>query len=691
MNPIHVAVLCLVAAAFLGLQGPASASTIYVANAGSDNAAGTETAPLATLGAAVARAHSGDSILLRRGDVFRESVQSETPGLTFAAYGPADAPRPVISGAVAVTGWKPYKGSIYVADAPAEVGYLYVGGKLMTIARYPNTGWLRTKFWKEEPLPAGEAPQGGRGRRSRTGNTTITCAELTQDPRTAPGYWVGANIRWRHHSWWYETRPVVADDGHGHLTLGDRSFEDIGPSRWDTKGWGFYLDNKLEELDAPGEWFYDPDAHKVYLYAPGGADPNTLDVEGTSLSTGLSVRAATVRDLCFRYQKDTGLRVSGKSVVEGCLLEGIGRDATVSERGAGGVALGVYDDAGGTRLADNELRDNLNIGIGWWQARGDAGPSVIEHNTVAESGTVPGYGGSGSWHAVGILVGYGVEVSVRHNVVDGAGYAGVLLGSDGNTVEENLIRNAMATMNDGAGIYCNCSRSTIRRNIILDCKGGMESSGTWPDIAHGIWPEFLRNYHDSILEGNTCAGCGADGIFLTNNYHCTLRGNVCYDNGRYQLLLSGYGDREPADPNQDHTIVDNVLYAVRAPQKLLHFDPRIDYGTLKGNYYHCAYTDAAFVSGVGWPNSGGDAMTLAQWQKDYAWADKAPRTGPGGVAGKGPDRSKLFYNATESPVSVPLDGTYVDLNGKPVAGPLELAPYSSRILIRTDSDGKAAP
>ncbi len=157
------------------------------------------------------------------------------------------------------------------------------------------------------------------------------------------------------------------------------------------------------------------------------------------------------------------------------------------------------------------------------------------------------------------------------------------------------------------------------------------------------------------------------------------------------MLLSGYGDQQPADPNQDHTIVGNVLYAVRAPQRLLHFDPRIDYGTLKDNYYRCAYTDAAFVSSVGWPGGGGDAMTLAQWQKDYAWADKAPRTGPGGVAGEGPDRSKLFYNATESPVSVPLDGAYVDLDGKPVAGPLELAPYSSRVLVRTDSDGKAAP
>ena len=42
----------------------------------------------------------------------------------------------------------------------------------------------------------------------------------------------------------------------------------------------------------------------------------------------------------------------------------------------------------------------------------------------------------------------------------------------------------------------------------------MESSGTWPTIAHGIWPEFLRNYRESVIEDNTCAGSGGDGIFF---------------------------------------------------------------------------------------------------------------------------------------------------------------------------------
>ena len=136
-------------------QPALGAGTYYVSAAGDDKADGrTEGAALATLAEAARRAQTGDRILLRRGDVFRESVAIATPGIEVDAYGPADAQRPVVSGGVPITGWQPYKGSIYVAQTQADAGYLYVNGKLMTIARYPNTGWLRTKFWRTRPAGA---------------------------------------------------------------------------------------------------------------------------------------------------------------------------------------------------------------------------------------------------------------------------------------------------------------------------------------------------------------------------------------------------------------------------------------------------------------------------------------------------------------------------------------------------------
>ncbi len=683
MNTTLLAWLVLVVAGLAALPQSAFASAYHVSNDGDDSNDGrTPGTALRTLTEAAKRVERGDTILLRRGDVFRESVEIAVPDVEIGAYGPADRERPVVSGSVPITGWQPYKGSIYVAETDADVGYLFVNGRLMTIARYPNAGWLRTKAWREEQLP----DEGGGRRRRRLGKTFVTCPELADHPRNAQGYWVGANIRWRHHSWWYETRPVLEYDPAGVLTLGDRSFEDMGPFDGDEKGWGFYLDGKLDELDAPGEWYFDAEAGKVYLYPPDGADPGVLLVEGSVLSTGLKVQNSAVRDVCFRHQRDVGLEIDGCCVVERCLFEGIGRDATLSERGAGGAGLHAASGVRDARVRHNEFRDNLNHSIAWWQNPQGPGSSVIEHNVIVNSGTVPGYGGSGSWHAVGILIGRGANVHVRHNRIDGTGYAGILLGSDGNAAEYNAIRNAMSTLNDGAGIYTNCSRSIIRHNVILDAKGGMESSGTWPNISHGIWLEFLGEYRESIVEGNTCAGCGADGLFLTNNYECVVRDNVLYGNERYQLLLTGRGESESEDVTQDHVIAGNVLYATRPPQKVLYFDPRFDYGILKANSYFSPHTDEPIVAGLGWPGAGREtALTLASWQKDYAWADREARTDPEAPADRGAaDRSQLFINDGASVKRIELDEVYRDLDGSPVEGSIELQPFSSRVLIRVE-------
>ena len=57
------------------------------------------------------------------------------------------------------------------------------------------------------------------------------------------------------------------------------------------KGNRFFIDNALEELDAPGEWYYDRAAKRLYFWPPDGKDPR-----------GQSVRAAPVRSGADRGQ-----------------------------------------------------------------------------------------------------------------------------------------------------------------------------------------------------------------------------------------------------------------------------------------------------------------------------------------------------------------------------------------------------
>ena len=304
---VYVAVLCFC------LSFSAAAATYYCSNSGSDQNAGTsESAAFATLSHAKTKLHSGDSLLLQRQDVFRETLDLTSLSNPYiGAYGPSDSSKPVISGSAVITGWSIYSGSIWVAPCVRRIQKLFANNVMMTPARYPDTGWLRVDTMTEN---------------SDGSNTVITVAALTQHPGNASGYWTNAQVRWRRWSWWFETRRIQSYDGAGRLTLAGSSVIHIDPSDG-TRGWGFFIDNKFQELDAPGEWFYDTAAQKVYFYPPGGVDPNTMLVEGACLSSGVTLGGGAVDNINFRHQLFNGITLSQTSVVSNCRFEWIGGDS----------------------------------------------------------------------------------------------------------------------------------------------------------------------------------------------------------------------------------------------------------------------------------------------------------------------------------------------------------------------------
>jgi len=179
------------------------------------------------------------SILFKREDIFRGAISSYKfqTGLTFGAYGSGD--NPIIAGSVQITGWKqtehPALGSnVYEADVSTfivendkgnenKIQHLFVNGELMTIARYPNVDSPADKNW----LKVGA---GGKD----------------------------ATLRIRNYSWTYKVFKMTGYTA----TNGKIMATGLGGQ---LPEWGYFLDDKLEELDYPGEWYYDASAKKVYL------------------------------------------------------------------------------------------------------------------------------------------------------------------------------------------------------------------------------------------------------------------------------------------------------------------------------------------------------------------------------------------------------------------------------------------
>jgi len=658
-------IVALVASA-IAASVTAGARDWYVAPGGVDGGAGTTSEPLATVAHAVSRSATGDSILLERGGTYFASDLNAGSGISITAFG--NGALPIVTGSLRVSlpdTWGPNP-SVRTGAVTQRVVACYVNGRFVRQARWPNidSGFLRNDNDNEY--------------------NRIVDAELATRPGVAAGRWTGAQVRWRKWSWWWETRPIAS---HGPInTLELDPAGNVGINLADP-GSGYFIDNDLDELDAPGEWHWQ--AGVLYLYPPSWADPGAMKVD---------VVTTTSTDLLVDHETEPiGVRTSGTSFENihlsryyGTALA-INRPATIEDCTFSEIestAVHFTWDSQPFIIRRSVFRDVRNIAIKGWADLADPPGSLIERNLFLRIGFEPGYGGNGPWHAAGVIVGQANAAIVRLNRFVDTGYAGIILGSDGQTVEKNVFVRTMHTLNDGGAVYTNCNASIIRDNIILDTIGDLEFSHEWWPLGHGIWPEFLSDFHDTVITGNTIYGSNGHGIFLPNNFDCTISGNVIVDNRRAALGL--YVD---SNPNQGHMITGNTLASVEPtrridrPENLSHwwlppyaepipvaleYDAPADYGSMS----HTTFVAPASLSGVIRKEPDGTLFsTLGEWTADAVWAS---------ATGSLINRSNaiLLLNDTEdSAVMAVPAGSWTRPDGSAVGPTITLQPWRSAVLV----------
>jgi hypothetical protein len=293
----RLATLCIAGAAALACHA-AAAVTLYVAVNGNDANPGAEDRPFATLQRArdeirqrkTAGPLPAEGITIElRGGVYELSQPFE---LTAQDSGAENAPIVYrarkgetvrLVGSREVTGWKPVadaavldrldgpaRGQVWQADLKAlgitdleginnpgayrsDPGLeVFFQDKPMTLARYPNSGYMRIAA----ALGADGKPATG----------TVTAPEgkfVCDDPR--PARWASEKGVWLHGFWvhdWADIRVPLAAVDAAAKTLGlGRSFS-IRTGQW------FYAENVLPELDSPGEWYLDRDTSILYFWPP---------------------------------------------------------------------------------------------------------------------------------------------------------------------------------------------------------------------------------------------------------------------------------------------------------------------------------------------------------------------------------------------------------------------------------------
>ena len=258
---------------------------IYVSPQGSDTEGdGSESAPYATIDRAreAARELTADggsaTVSVGEGKYFLEEPVTFGPEDSHVTYVGDNA---VLTGAKTLEDleWENYEGEIRVASVGAGLGIdqLFIGGEQQTLARYPN-------------YDADQVLQGS------TSQADIKARSAGwEDP--AGGY-----IRALHSNKWGGNSYRITGKNDSALGL---SYEWVGDNN---RGSGMLssavmVENIFEELDSPGEWYYDNEEGRLYVWPQEGVDLNDVTVEGAVTEELLRIEGeqdgAQVTDLVF--------------------------------------------------------------------------------------------------------------------------------------------------------------------------------------------------------------------------------------------------------------------------------------------------------------------------------------------------------------------------------------------------------
>ena len=450
---------------------------IFVSPSGDDSNPGTQDKPLKTIAAAqaAARAHPsrgkspltvavlpgtyyvGKTIVFTTADSGTEAAP-----VTYRGHG-----TPTLSGGVKLSlTWSAYKNNIMQATVPSSVStgmsfdVLFLNGQRQIMARYPNydPSKLTTPF---QGVAGDYQSRPGKWAKPPTGDVYAHCM---------------------HTSDWGSQHYVMTGVS-GSLNLSKA----LCNGRASGANGSGVVENVLDELDAPGEWYFDKSAGTLYFYPPQGTDLSTALIEVAGLETIIQFQGTSTAPV--KFVNLDGFRYNATSRTFAKCNEQVLKSDWVIYRGGGLFLSGVEDSAitnsffdalGGNALFVSgyarrmTIQTNKFVGIG---------ASAILLMGVSSAVRNPGFGYTG-----GIAVG-SLDKTPGPKTDDYPAQC---------TITDNLIHDIGYPQKQVAGVGIDmASEITVSHNSIYN----MPRAGI--NIGDGCWGGHLLEYNDvfdTVLE-----------------------------------------------------------------------------------------------------------------------------------------------------------------------------------------------
>ncbi len=536
-------------------------------------------------------------------------------------YKAAPGATPVFSGGKRITGFQAGEGGVWQVHIPeAAAGdwtfeQLWVDGRRATRARSPN----RFYYYTPESVAYGVDPATGEPgvidrRAFRARRKDIT--PLLNVPEAELG-----NVTVVVYHSWEASRCRVA-----HIDSEANNVFITHPMPWPFNRWGerqrYHLENFRAAIDAPGEWFLDPDGTLYYMprpgedmattevIAPAGAQP-FIEFAG-ELAPGRPVEHITLCGLAFRHGQyllpanghgdpQAAVTIPAAIMADGAQHIAIER-CEVGHVGTYGIWF--HRSCRDCRVQQTLLHDlgagGMKIGVGW---RADlADPANHTSHIVLDNNIVHG-GGRIFPGAVGVWIGHSGDNRITHNDISDLFYTGISVGwtwgyrdtiSKRNTVDFNRIHHiGQGVLSDMGGVYTlgDSEGTTVSNNVIHHVY-------SYDRYGRGGW----GLYND---EGTTRIRMENNLVYntKTGSYHQHYgKENLIRNN----VLVNSMDGQIQRSRVEDHTTVileRNIVYWTEGP---LFSRP------------HMENKDTVFRSNLYWKTSGEPVRfhdwTLQQWQ-----------------------------------------------------------------------------
>jgi hypothetical protein len=417
---------------------------------------------------------------------------------------------------------------------PAGAGSeLFCNGVPLTPARWPNTGFARIDGVVDSGTSKDATPPEELRLRARPGTFRFADRARLERWAGAANVWLSGYWNW---DWADDTMPAGAIDVRaGTITLGLPHTYGLGKSA------RFFVTNTPEELDAPGEYWIDPGAGRVYVWLPENAGDHPeliVSLLADPILTVANTEAVELADLTFAAGRGSALRIAGAEhvLIERCVFRNMGTAGVELEGRHNTVRECAFEDLGAS---------GITVAGGDRTTLEPAGNQVVDCTFRRCARTHRTYQPAIRLDGVGQIV--------ANNLIEELPHCALIFAGNEHRIERNEIARVLLETGDSGAVYCGrdwtLHGTVVRNNLFHDIAGSdarYQNAVYLDDMASGITVVgnvFLRCHWGMLVGG------GRDIVVRANVFDSCSKG-IAFDKRGVGWMAKAIADPEKSTLHQ---------------------------------------------------------------------------------------------------------------------------------------------